>query len=221
MRPRGTDLWSGVPWCRTRSQWRLQPAWLEEMLEDLRPPVRAEAAKALARVDAEAARRRLPQLLLDAELDVAEAALLALAEIHCWEPVRQALEEDRLRAVAWRALAQSPDPCDLERVPLANLLEARSPAALELLLQHLQELSGPQIEALREAIAAMQWKPRELPQAGRRLLPLVLTQWEELYSDADAWVRRGALLQQFDRLAERAGQDSDDAIRRFVAQVDW
>ena len=216
---RGSDLWSCIYLCRTLGEWRVRPAWLEEMLDDLRPPVRAEAAKALARVDAETARRRLPSLLLDAELDVAEAALLALAEIQCWEPVRQALEEDRLRSRAWRALAQSPDPSDLALVPLAHLLEARSPAALGLLLQHLPALSRSQIEELRVAISALNWQPGQLPASDRRLLPLVLPRSEALVSDADAWVRRGAYIQEFDRYAERAGQDSDDKIRHFVTRV--
>jgi len=213
---RRPDLWSCVYLCRTLSQWKAQPEWLVEMLDDLRPPVRAEAAKALARVDPAAAAQRLPMLLLDAELDVAEAALLALGDMHCWDPVLQSLEEPRLRATARTALAASQDPAHLALLPVGSLLESHNPIAFELLLPRLEQLTRPQIERLQRAICSLGWTPRSLPSTGRRLLPMVLDGFE---SDPDPWVRRAALLRNSEQLAERASADPDDTIRHFATRV--
>lgn len=211
---RRADLWCCVYLCRTLQRWRARPDWLEEMLDDLRPPVRAEAAKALARVEPDLAARRLPLLLLDAELDVAEAALLALAQIECWEPVRQAVQEARLQATAQKALALSQHSEDLAELPVAALLESGNPAAFQSLLVRLEQLGRSQVAALREAISRAGWRPVDLPRG--RLIPQVLDRVDELFDDTDPWVRRGALLQNFEMLAERARRDPDEKIRGFV-----
>lgn len=193
--PERDDLWWNVYLCRLLGVWKLRPHWLEERLNDLRAPVRAEAAKGLALADRQRALARLPSLLLDSELDVAESALQALASIGCWQPVREALDEPRLRDFARGVLAGSPHQEDLEILPADLLLGSDNPAAYQAALQRVEELSRVQCGRFRE-IVRKGWRPAALPDHGRRWLPLIFQDVpeliEELAQDSDEWVRRGA-----------------------------
>ncbi len=219
--PRRQDLWWCISLCRTLGRWRRRPDWLEEMLDDLRPPVRAEAVKALAQADSQRAVERLPALLIDVELDVAEAALQALGWLDCWEPVRQALEEKRLRECAQVVLADSPEQADLLDLPLEALLRAENFTAFEVLLGKVELLTREQCERLRQAISENGWRPAVLPETGRRWMALIFQDYPEimrqLYHDPDPWVRRGALVGLFQELNEAARHDADDKIRHFAA----
>lgn len=219
--PRRQDLWWCISLCRTLGRWRSRPDWLEEMLDDLRPPVRSEAVKALAQADRARAMERLPALLVDVELDVAEAALQALGWLDCWEPVRQALEEKRLRECAQMVLAESPDQADLLDLPLEALLQTENFAAFEVLLAKVELLTREQCDRFRQAVSSSGWRPSVLPEAGRRWMALIFCDQpevlRELYQDPDPWVRRGALVALFPELREMARQDADDKIRHFAA----
>ena len=216
--PERDDLWWNVFLCRLLGQWRLRSELLEARLDDLRPPVRAEAAKALALADPQRAVRCLPALLLDSELDVAEAAVQALASAGCWEPVRGALDEPRLRDFALTRLAGSSHRTDLEDLPAQALLESGNALAYDILLERIEQLSREQCERFRE-IVLQGWRPSRLPARGRRWLPLIFRDvpevLRELWGDADAWVRRGALVADA-TLRTFAAEDSDATIRSFA-----
>ncbi|MBS2034476.1 HEAT repeat domain-containing protein [bacterium] len=169
--PRPQDFWWSIYLCRTLGSWGVGSKWLAEFLTDARPPLRAEAARALARVDAQAALARLPALLEDAEPDVSEAALEALASLGQWDRVAEAGE--------LQLLAASPRPQDQQRV-LAELpdtfesLAAGPNAALLLGL----DLSQQQWKQLAPSVSWSDpdpWVRREaLLREPERLRPLAL-----------------------------------------------
>ncbi len=190
--PERDDLWWNVYLCRLMGAWKLRPEWLEDRLDDLRPPVRAEAVRALALIKSST---RIGSLLLDSELDVAESALQALALSGDWERVRDALDEPRLRSFAFEVLAGSPHREDLEDLPVSLLLSSGNPGAYSVLLERVEQLSRAHCEQFREIVRGG-WRPAQLPVRGRRWLPLIFQDapevLQELLHDPDEWVRRGA-----------------------------
>lgn len=170
--PRRSDFWWSIYLCRTLGHWRAGVKWLRELLVDERPPVRAEAARALARADAELAARLLPALLQDPEPDVSEAALRGLALAGEWQLVAEAGDLE--------LLSLSPRPEDLQRA-LAELPETfeflatgpNAPALADL------ELSQAQWHCLNVPVSfedADPWRRREAlfrDYAGLRTLALV------------------------------------------------
>lgn len=108
------ELWTLIYACRALQYLKVSGLvpMLSRLLEDPRPPVRAEAAQALGKLDSEMSLAELPRLLQDEELDVVLAAISGLAAtqgegalpllLELAQSSTDVVREKALSTLAWR-----------------------------------------------------------------------------------------------------------------------